>query len=584
MSHLNLKNRINNTVVEIPFASGSLVDFLAMSAGSYQDSAGKTWSVSTGTSGGATRRYGTCYNIPGHYTIAQIQRDLEYIGFGAIGNLGIKLEDYATTEMSLVPEDQTSQYPNIYLWGEAQPDSGNQTHVYTNHVSYQLGAGLINNMTPGSSIGANNYYVYAGIILLENMLGQFIYGVFTVQNSYNGFTNTTNIEYNFYWSTTLTSESWGEPEKDPGDKGFKPTGANTKKIRPGIGGRPSGGHGKDPEYRSDPIEQPGEPDETHASAARLGFIRAYEVSESYLQTFGECLFGSTFEGFLRGLASNPLDFVVSLNIFPAKPYTGVLTPIRLSRYKCVASPATPIGDELGYNSSGNPLTSQYKTFDFGTLSVPENWGNYLDYEGTKIELFLPFIGTVDIDPAEVLGGTINVQYTIDFFTGQCVANILCTKNMELPNGQALSNICAQHSYQGNCASQIPLSRVDYGSMIGNLINSCTQAITNPAGAVINTAEGIANGAFRPNVSSKGNLVANSGYCSVLYPYLRITRPITAEPESYQEVIGYPSYINTTLGECDGICVCDDIDLKGITGATESELNRIKQACREGIYV
>lgn len=582
MSHLNLKNRINNTVVEIPFASGSLVDFLAMTAGTYQDSAGKNWTVSTGTSAGATRRYGSCYNIPGHYTIAQVERDLAYIGYGEIGNLGIKLEDYAPSEMSLVPEDQTNQYPNIYLWGEALADSGNQTHRYTNHVSYQLGAGLINTMTPQSFEGTNSISVTAGIILLENTLGQFIYGVFTVQNSYNGFTNSTNIEYQFYWSTTLTSESWGEPEKDPGDKGFKPTGANTKKIRPGIGGRPSGGHGKDPEYRSDPITQPGEPDESGASASGSGFLTAYEMSSGNLAGVGACLFGSTLEGKLSGIFVNPLDWLVSLNVFPAKPTAGGSYPVKLGRFKCVNDVSDP--DALGVDAYGAKLTKQFKVFDFGTLSVPENWGNFLDYEGTQIDLYLPFIGTVSIDPSELLGGTINVQYTIDFFTGMCVANVLCTKNMELPSGQALANICAQHSYQGNCATQIPLTRVDYGSMIGNLINSCTQAITNPTGALVNMAEGAVNGAFRPSVTSKGNIVANSGYCSVLYPYLRITRPITAEPESFQEVIGYPSYINTTLGECSGICVCEDIDLKGITGATEGELNKIKQACREGVYI
>lgn len=582
MAHLTLKNRVNNTTVEIPFATGSLVDFLGMSAGTYEDSAGKSWTVSTGTSAGATRRYGHCYNITGHYTFAQVTRDLEYIGFGSITNIGIKLENYASSEMSLVPEDQTNQYPNIYLWGEALADSGNQTHRYTNHVSYQLGAGQINTMTPQSYEGTNSIDVSAGIILLKNTLEQYIYGVFTVQLSYNGFTNTTGVEYNFYWSTTLTSESWGEPETDPGDKGFRPTGAGTKKTRPGIGGRPSGGHGKDPEYRSDPITQPGDPDESGASASGSGFLTAYEMTSGNLAGVGACLFGSTLEGKLSGLFVNPLDWLVSLNVFPAKPTAGGSYPVKLGRYKCVNDITDP--EALGVDAYGAKLTKQFKVFDFGTLSVPENWGNFLDYEGTQIDLYLPFIGTVSIDPAELLGGTINVQYTIDFFTGMCVANVLCTKNMELPSGQALSNINAQHSYQGNCATQIPLTRVDYGSMIGNLINSCTQAITNPTGALVNMAEGALNGAFRPSVTSKGNIVANSGYCSVLYPYLRITRPITAEPESFQEVVGYPSYINTTLGECDGICVCEDIDLKGITGATESELNKIKQACREGVYV
>jgi len=152
-----------------------------------------------------------------------------------------------------------------------------------------------------------------------------------------------------------------------------------------------------------------------------------------------------------------------------------------------------------------------------------------------------------------------------------------------PSGQALSNICAQHSYQGNCASQIPLSKVDYGAMIGNLINACATAVTNPVVGGMMVLSDTLNGGFKPNVSSKGNIVANSGYCSVLYPYIRITRPITAEPGSYQEVVGYPSYIDTCIGDCDGLCVCEDIDVKGINGATESELAKIKQLCREGVY-
>ena len=69
-----------------------------------------------------------------------------------------------------------------------------------------------------------------------------------------------------------------------------------------------------------------------------------------------------------------------------------------------------------------------------------------------------------------------------------------------------------------------------------------------------------------------------------YPYIKVTRPITTEPDSYQTVMGYPSYINTTLGQCDDLCVCAEIDLKTITGATPSELERIRQYCLNGVHV
>lgn len=370
-----------------------------------------------------------------------------------------------------------------------------------------------------------------------------------------------------------------EPDEDPGEKGFKPTAARTTKNRPGNGGRGTA-QKKQPEYKSSQITQPGAPNESVASAIGSKFINPYKIDKTNLAAVGSCLWGSDLAGFLANIYVNPLDFIVSLCVFPTSPSVGSAEAIRIGKYRCL------VGDGgLGFDASGYPLANQFKVINFGTITIPENWGNYLDYSQTTLELYLPFIGSVNLDTSECMGGTINVQYTIDFLTGMCVANVLCTKaNFVLPSGKGLDYVNAQHSFQGNCAIQIPLSRVDYGSMVGSLINACTQGITNPVAGFAGVVTDAIGGGFRPNVTSKGNIVANSGYCSVLYPYVRITRPITAEPDSYQEVMGYPSYINTTLGECSDLCICEDIDLTGIAGATENELNKIRQLCKDGVYV
>lgn len=370
-----------------------------------------------------------------------------------------------------------------------------------------------------------------------------------------------------------------EYDQEPGEKGFRPTGAYTTKHRPGNGGRGTTNK-KQPDYAADAITQPGAPNESVASAIGSKFINAYKIDKANLAAVGSCLWGSDLAGFLANLYVNPLDFIVSLCVFPCSPNVGAAEAVRIGKYKCYAGT-----DGLGFDANGAPLTNQFKVIDFGTLSIPENWGNFLDFSQTTIELYLPFIGSVNLDTSEVMGGTINIQYTVDFFTGMCVANVLCTRaDLVLPSGKALTYVHAQHSYQGNCAIQIPLSRVDYGSMVGSLINACTQGITNPVAGFAGIAADAVAGGFRPNVTSKGNIVANAGFCSVLYPYVRITRPITAEPESYQEVMGLPSYINTTLAECSDLCVCDDIDLRNVFGATESELSKIRQMCKDGVYV
>lgn len=381
----------------------------------------------------------------------------------------------------------------------------------------------------------------------------------------------------YYWPAFLTGNNY---ESEAGETGFKPTGAYTSNNFPGQGGRPTGSpHKKDPDYNSDTVTQPGAPDESGASAVNTGFITAYDITPSALNNVAKCLYSDTLLSALANLLVNPLDFIISLNVFPYKPTFGSSTPIKFGKWVCSSTAV----NGLGYDATGLPLTKQYKVVDMGSVNIPENWGNFLDYSQTTIELYLPFIGSVNIDVSECMGGTISVEYTIDFFTGQCVANVLCERSFNLPSGKLIPNR-AQHSFQGNCSVQIPVSREDYGSLIGNMINGTMQAITNPVQGFVGIAQDAVGGGFRPNVSSKGNIVANAGFCSVLYPYVRITRPVTAEPESYQEVMGLPSYINTSLGQCNGLCVCDDINLSGINGATENELNKIRQYCKDGVYV
>ena len=453
-----------------------------------------------------------------------------------------------------------------------------------NETSYFLGSGAD---ATYYHTAAGNYSddflggVFPVVCVNGGDISSVLYGEGIIKAFHANMEQYSRIDINIYIHRDININSY---TGEPGEKGFRPTGAYTTKDRPGNGGWGTT-QKTDPDYPGNPITQPGLPNESVASAIRCGFLTVYKISEANLLSIGKNLYGETLLDIVKNISVNPLDFIVSLMIFPCAPAAvGSEQNIKLGGWLCAAA-GGGILNALGTPAVGNPLTSQFRKIDFGTVQIPENWGSFLDYSQTEIELYLPFIGAVNIDVGECMGGTINVQYTIDFLTGMCVANVLCTKpDLILPSGKPLTYVHAQHAFQGNCAIQVPLSAVNYGTMIGSLINACTQAITNPVNGLIGMTADALGGGFRPNVSSKGNIVANSGFCSVLYPYVRITRPITAEPQSYQEVMGLPSYINTTLGQCSDLCICDDIDLKGVAGATEQELNKIRQMCKDGVYV
>ena len=158
------------------------------------------------------------------------------------------------------------------------------------------------------------------------------------------------------------------------------------------------------------------------------------------------------------------------------------------------------------------------------------------------------------------------------------------KAAELSNGETADQY-AQHSYMGNCAVQMPLTSVQYGNIMGSLAQAASMGLkTGIGGAAGSLAMSAANGGFRPTVSTKGTIGANAGFCGITQPYITITRPIPIEPENYQTVVGYPSYIDATLGTCEGFCRCRNIDLHNVPGMTASEMARVEAMCKEGIYI
>lgn len=472
---------------------------------------------------------------------------------------------------------QSAPYFNL-SWGINSSSNKYQSMVIQPPTQGSFSIGPFTDFTGGSA--TIHYYMTVEYAPTDpaNLTGIPVF-INVMHNTNNVSATASSLQIDIYYFPDWNAKS----EADPGESGFKPTGDYTDDNFPGIGGRPSDDpHKTDPDYPSDTILQPGAPDESVASAAGSGFITAYKMTTANLRELGKCLFSQNLTDALLNVLINPLDFIVSLNVFPCSPSVGAAVPIKLGRWECRSGALT---GALGFNASGSPLTHQFSNppLDFGTISIPENWGSFLDYTHTRIELYLPFIGTVDLDVSECMGGTVNVQYTIDYFTGMCVANVLCLRPITLASGKVIGTRPAQHSYQGNCAIQVPLSAESYGSMLGNIINSCTRLIGNPAMAPVSLAEGVLNG-LNPSVTTKGSIVANAGFCSVLKPYVRITRPVTAAPASYQQVVGYPSYINAALNQCTGFCQCEDINLSGIIGATEAELEEIRALCKDGIII
>ena len=298
-----------------------------------------------------------------------------------------------------------------------------------------------------------------------------------------------------------------------------------------------------------------------------GFVALYNPTQSQLSSFSQYLWSNNFLDNFKKLFANPMDAIIGLHMIYA-------TPIRGNEAEIVC----------GYAHSGvmsNTVSSQYIEIDCGSIKVNRYFGNVLDYAPyTKLQLYLPFVGIVDLDTNEIMDGTLNIIYRIDVLTGSCLARLKITRgdyNAELYN------------FAGNCAVQLPISGGSYSGIIANAIG-----VAGSLGATIATGGSMApvlvgsvvSSAVnsRTNVSHSGSLGSNAGALGIMKPYLIITRPKPAEANHFNEFYGRPSNKTVRLSSCSGYTRVKDVHIEKISSATDDELNEIESLLKDGVII
>lgn len=386
-----------------------------------------------------------------------------------------------------------------------------------------------------------------------------------------------------------------------------------------FGNTEEGGGEQDPNPEDDDIEEDPLPTTSFADA---GFCRIYSPSLAQLDSLSNYLwtdqtFLQTVINHLKQIIENPIDAIISLSLVPCVPPTSTAEEVKVM--------FIPTGVYMP------PVTNQFVEIDCGTFTLKEMYGSALDYNPyTSVQLYLPYVGIVQLDTDEVMGKTIHVGYRIDVVTGVCCAYVKA-------GGDVL------YQFSGHCSIQQPITSADFSGYInavlaaGKLVASIAAAgagapevaaslVGAPAPSVSSTssdtrtternaatgrqitagtqhketktehsgasfgevaARGISNtvGAVMNSktiVQHSGGFSGNSGYlAAVRRPYLIVTRPRIANPEQYAQFNGRPSMIYLNLGSCTGYTQVQSVHLTGID-ATNPELSEIATLLTSGV--
>ena len=337
--------------------------------------------------------------------------------------------------------------------------------------------------------------------------------------------------------------------------------------------------------------------------SEVGFINVYNPSKGQLQGFADELFpdfqmptpstatgieavaenlANTFEvigDFAESYVNAGLiNYVIDCHIVPVAPVTNGTSKIKVG-FKT-------------FNYTPAKVTSDYVEFDCGSLEIAEYYQNFLDYEGTKAKLYLPFIGFVDIKPEWFQSGKLGVKYHFNIIDGSCIAFVIATSSKSKLKNTVVA------TFGGNCCVHMPITGVNYSSMISGVVggavgiasNASNMIKTNRAdkGTVMSNIEGATGIASnladavgaKPSIEQSNGYNAGMSFMCYRRPYLLIERPVASFSQNYPKEQGLPLNVTKKLGSMKGFTTCTAPVVDNFH-CLEEEKELIKQALIEG---
>lgn len=306
-----------------------------------------------------------------------------------------------------------------------------------------------------------------------------------------------------------------------------------------------------------------------------GLATIYRMTQAQLNQLGGKLWSQDFFDNIVKSFYSPMDAVIALNVVPS-----------IASVTDLSSKEVYLGN---YGCDFNAMSiRQFFELDMGGVFIEKRHGNAHDYNPyTHIDLYLPYIGTVQISPDDVMGHTLKVKYKCDVVTGNVVAWVLS----QTINGDDT----VIGTYSGNFVTQIPLTGANYSEVYKAAISGTLGVLSAGAGVAAGGAT-MVQGAIQ-GVSAASNVASSkiqymrgsamgmsAGLMNKQRAYVVITTPKESIPNNFASLEGYPSNTYHVLSDLKGTyCEVESISL-AISGATEAEKDEIEKLLKGGVYV
>ena len=291
-----------------------------------------------------------------------------------------------------------------------------------------------------------------------------------------------------------------------------------------------------------------------------GMFTLYKVTLAQLKALSSKLWNPTTQLF-AGFHTDPSQAIISLMAYPM----DIDSASSNSDIVCGNTNCSP--------AQGKIISKLFHDKDLGTIQIPNYFNNFMDYSPyTKVSLYLPFIGIVQLDPDEVMGATIRLKYRVEVITGTCIASVEVTKG---------SMSAVLYQFTGSMGMSLPMSAGDFSrtyatllSAIGTVAGGLTGNIPLTVASGSKFASDLLGG--KPSVVKAGGMSGNSSMCGNMSPYVIIDRPVPDKPTNYEALRGVPTNRYISVSSLSGFVQLLDyrLEINEITDTEKVELDGI----------
>lgn len=283
------------------------------------------------------------------------------------------------------------------------------------------------------------------------------------------------------------------------------------------------------------------------------------------------------------------------NLLSLKWFYGVRPSITTARTSKIT-----LGNVVMDRISAPVYNGDFVQVYMGYIKVDREYEDYRDFTNVRYQAYIPMVGVIDLDPAQVVGKYLHLLYTVNLTDGSAVvtlaiSNLIQAGKPVLPKTnewydtpQIVFTSSITYGYE------IPLQVESIRSpslMVGEVVASTIAG--GIAGAVAGNIPGAALGAVGGAVSgavgavgvqnsySVGSLTANSNVLGDFTP--KLIRTVTKDASGHiAPAVGLPSGIVVNVGMASGYLKAAMV--YGTPSTTMQHADEIVNMLKEGIYI